>query len=195
MDIEMNEDFLNPKSMSTPGFAGAITMLITNTISFQFGLSDRWPAFIGLIISFLFGTLVMAKGSLSGWERAVYYVLNSVIIFAVAVGTNTIPSGHQGMNDFSRDNRMAFYGDQLFALLSPIGISTAHAQLPQSTGWCCSNQGVISSSSAECQRQRGRFFSSQPEARQACQQKEQSESTRRDSDPNKKVDRFFKPWF
>ena len=62
-------------------------MLITNTLAFQFGFLSR--AWIGLALSFLFGTLVfvVAGGILT---KAVFYVLNSLVIFCVAQGTNVV---------------------------------------------------------------------------------------------------------
>jgi hypothetical protein len=78
------QQFLNPSSMLTPGFAGALTMMITNALVGQFSIE---PGYAGLGVSFLFGTLVLShKGKL--WTRVVYYVLNSLVIFCVAMGAN-----------------------------------------------------------------------------------------------------------
>lgn len=55
-------DFLNPNSMLTPGFAGAVTMMITNVLCALFTIP---VAPTGLAISALFGTLVVVSaGSL-----------------------------------------------------------------------------------------------------------------------------------
>ena len=78
-------EFLNPKSMTTPGAAGALTMLITNVLGAQFGLQRNYT---GLIVSFLLGLIVFKAAHLSVLARVAYYVLNSLIIFAVALGTN-----------------------------------------------------------------------------------------------------------
>jgi hypothetical protein len=78
------QQFLNPTSMLTPGFAGALTMMITNALVQQFPVE---PGYAGLGVSFLFGTLIFSsKGRL--WTRCVYYVLNSLTIFCVAMGAN-----------------------------------------------------------------------------------------------------------
>lgn len=80
-------DFLNPNSMITPGAAGGATMIITNTLCSQF---EVLPANItALVLSFLFGSLtfVYSAGVL---QRAVYLVINSLIIFVMAYGSNTI---------------------------------------------------------------------------------------------------------
>ncbi len=78
-------DFLNPESMITPGIAGGITMTITNTLTSQFSLPGRWTA---LAISFLCGLLVFVTKKFSFMKKLVFYVINSLIIFTVATGTN-----------------------------------------------------------------------------------------------------------
>jgi hypothetical protein len=80
------DEFLNPKSMLTPGVAGALTMLITNALSSQFGL---WPNYTGLVVSFTFGLIIFRAASrVRFFERFVYYSLNSLVIFSVALGAN-----------------------------------------------------------------------------------------------------------
>jgi len=54
---KMHVEFLNPKSMLTPGLAGSTTMFITNVLAAQFSLP---PNFTGLFISFAFGLVVFA---------------------------------------------------------------------------------------------------------------------------------------
>jgi hypothetical protein len=80
------DEFLTPEAMLTPGAAGALTMMITNAITANF---DAHRAFTGLLISFLFGALVFAAVR-SVWQKAIYYVINSLIIFCVALGANTV---------------------------------------------------------------------------------------------------------
>lgn len=93
------EEFLQPKAMLTPGIAGGVTMLIANALWVAFSLPPRWTS---LALSFLVGLVVfVAKGSVPAWQRTVYYVLNSLIIFSVSIGTNyvgvgvTRPPAHQ----------------------------------------------------------------------------------------------------
>ncbi len=82
---QVNE-FLNPKSMMTPGLAGGFTMTIANTLWVQFGLQPKWCA---LVLSFTLGLLVFAGGTMTPvWQRVIYYVLNSLIIFSVGTGVN-----------------------------------------------------------------------------------------------------------
>ena len=79
-------DFLNPNSMLTPGFAGAVTMMITNVLCALFAIP---VALTGLAVSALFGTLVVVSaGSL--FRKSIYYVSNSLIIFCVAMGSGNI---------------------------------------------------------------------------------------------------------
>ena len=81
------DEFLNPKSMLTPGIAGGIVMLITNTLLNQFGLEARWTA---LILSFLLALVVFLSVAIPAWQRAVFYFFNALIIFSVAAGTNQV---------------------------------------------------------------------------------------------------------
>ena len=81
------KDFLNPKSMLTPGVAGSITMMIGNTMWVQFGLEPKWT---GIVLSFLLGLLVFTAMEMTLWQRILYWLLNSLIIFSVGVGTNSL---------------------------------------------------------------------------------------------------------
>ncbi len=81
------EDFTNPNSMITPGAAGAVTMVITNVLTSQFdGLPANWTA---LILSFVFGALTFVY-SAKIIARAAYFIINSLIIFVMAHGSNGI---------------------------------------------------------------------------------------------------------
>jgi len=86
----MNE-FLNPKSMLTPGVAGALMMFLVNGIGCQFPeLSLRYLA---LFMSFLIGSVVWfsdLKGRAPMVQKGVYWVLNSLVIFVVGFGTSNL---------------------------------------------------------------------------------------------------------
>ena len=86
------DEFLQPKAMLTPGIAGGVTMLIANALWVAFSLPPRWTS---LVLSFVLGLLVfVAKGgSVPLWQRAIYYLLNSLIIFSVSIGTNYVGVG------------------------------------------------------------------------------------------------------
>ncbi len=79
------EQFLTPEAMLTPGIAGSMSMMIGNTLHYQFAVPNGW-AF--LVLSFIFGLLVLATNK-PLLTKSVLYVLNSLVIFCVAAGTTT----------------------------------------------------------------------------------------------------------
>lgn len=80
------EEFFHSKAMMTPGAAGATVTMITGTLASQFGLQGNWT---GLVISLLFGLSVWADKSVPVYQRIIFYLINSMTIFAVAIGINT----------------------------------------------------------------------------------------------------------
>jgi hypothetical protein len=72
--------------MLTPGVAGSVTMMITNALAVNF---DAPRAMTGLVISFVCGLLVLAAVK-DVLVKVVLYVLNSLVIFCVAIGANGI---------------------------------------------------------------------------------------------------------
>src|SRR5207249_12012384 len=76
--------------MLTPGIAGGITMLIANALWVAFSLPPRWTS---LVLSFLLGLLAFVATKIPLWQRAVYYLLNSLIIFSVSIRTNYVGVG------------------------------------------------------------------------------------------------------
>ncbi len=80
------QQFLTPEAMLTPGIAGSLTMMITNALAQNFGAPRAWA---GIGLSFVFGLLVLVS-SKSLVQRAVFYVLNSLVIFCVAAGASGI---------------------------------------------------------------------------------------------------------
>ena len=81
--------------MITPGVAGALVLVISNTAFTQFGIPAKWSS---LILSFLLGTLVFAGTVAAQWQKGLLYLLNSAIIFSVAVGTNQVGTGLSGQS-------------------------------------------------------------------------------------------------
>ena len=81
------DEFLNPKSMITPGAAGSMTMLIANTLYTQFNIEPKWS---GLTISFIFAFFVVSRLRMIVWQRALLLFLNGMIVFSVAIGTTTV---------------------------------------------------------------------------------------------------------
>ena len=80
------EEYLNSKAMLAPGVAGATTTTITGTMASVFGFPGSYTA---LIVSFVLGMLVFSDKSVPLLQRMVLYLVNSMIIFTVAVGLNT----------------------------------------------------------------------------------------------------------
>jgi hypothetical protein len=83
------EEFLTPEAMLTPGVAGSLTMMITNALAVNFAMPRAW---IGLGLSFVFGLLVLVS-TRNVLVKGVFYVLNSLVIFCVAVGANGLGTG------------------------------------------------------------------------------------------------------
>lgn len=181
--METAKDFLNPSSMMTPGAAGALTMTVANTVTLQFGLAESWMAGIALSVSFLFGLLVLTAEAMPVWRKIVYYIINSLIIFTVAVGSNTLG----GTAYASSPKKTTSHSPQeQHLVIDLIGIPSAYAHGPEN-GWCCLNNKVNQSSTHECEKWAGRFFATEEEARNACQPQKPK--------VQEKQERFFRPWF
>ena len=84
------DEFLNPKSILTPGLAGGLTMLISSTLWVQFGWETKWTALaISFAISFL---VVRGMKNVPPLERIIYCSLNTFIIFSMGLGVNSLGS-------------------------------------------------------------------------------------------------------
>lgn len=84
------KDFLNPKSMLTPGAAGALIMFLVNGLCFTF--PELAPRYVALALSFVIGGLAVYGGAIKPLERVVYWFLNSLIIFCMGMGTANLAS-------------------------------------------------------------------------------------------------------
>ena len=94
------EEYLNSKAMIAPGVAGATTTTIAGTMASVFG----WPgSYTALIVSFLLGVIVFSDKNVPFLQRLVLYLVNSMIIFTVAVGLNT--AGAAAMKTDAPDER------------------------------------------------------------------------------------------
>jgi hypothetical protein len=97
------EGFLNSKSMLTPGVAGGLVVSISAALTAQFLLPGNWTA---LAISFLLGGVVFVDPKTKKVEKIILYLLNSLVIFTVAVGANTTGravSGAAAEEEVARD--------------------------------------------------------------------------------------------
>lgn len=90
-------EFLNPKSMLTPGICGAVIMVVANTLGTAFELAGPTRSLVCLGLSFLAGTLVFAAGVKKLLPKIAYYIFNSLIIFSAAAGVNF--SGQKALGD------------------------------------------------------------------------------------------------
>ena len=63
---EVTAEFLNPKSMITPGLAGALTMMIANSICSNFGLHRP---LIALLVAGLFALLAVGVATIAPWFK------------------------------------------------------------------------------------------------------------------------------
>jgi len=82
------QEYLNPKSMITPGVAGALVTFLVNGLALPFpALPGRYVA---LALSFAMGALVVTAVRMKVFERIVYWALNSLVIFVVGFGTNDL---------------------------------------------------------------------------------------------------------
>ena len=84
------DEFLNPKSMLTPGLAGGVVMLISGTLWKSFGMPTDITS---LGLSFLLGILVFSTGNAILIHKCIYYFINSLIIFCVATGAGVTGAG------------------------------------------------------------------------------------------------------
>jgi len=78
-------DFVNPKSMMTPGAAGALVMFLSNAVSFQF--PEVTPRWLALALSFVLGAIVVGAAKPKVLAASGLWLVNSLVIFAVAVGS------------------------------------------------------------------------------------------------------------
>ncbi|GAB2910532.1 hypothetical protein [Rheinheimera gaetbuli] len=78
-------EFINPKSMMTPGIASTAILLVANTLNLHFELK---AAITALALSFLIGLVVFLAEQMKLIERVIYYIVNSLILFSMAVGGN-----------------------------------------------------------------------------------------------------------
>ena len=113
--------------MITPGAAGATIMFLVNGLAYPFPeLPQRWVA---LGLSFLVGIMVFSAPELKRSIRAVFYVLNSLLIFVVSFGVANL--GHQATSEVPSAQARISSPDKLDALA--VLFPSAYAQ-PRNDG-------------------------------------------------------------
>lgn len=108
------KEFINPKSMLTPGPVAAMVATASGALFIGFGL--RLPISL-LILSFLFCCVVFYSNefqdaNMSRGAKVFFYVLNSIIIFAMATGTHAVldRTDKAGVPPGSHSSRSFFMG-------------------------------------------------------------------------------------
>ena len=133
-------------------------------------------------MSFLFGLLVLASQDASLVKRCVFYVLNSLVIFVVAVGSNTV--GRVASDPEARSAASAI--EQPGTAIGGFFISSAVAQTTDKT-WCCVGDKTNPTSREECSKWNGKSFSTEDAAKRACT------APRLSNEPDKGKG-FFREW-
>ncbi len=92
------QEFINPKSMMTPGIAGSTMMFLVNGIIFAFPELESKTRIIALLLSLLIGSVVFASKDIATaiWTKSVYWIVNSLIIFVVGFGTANFAANSPG---------------------------------------------------------------------------------------------------
>lgn len=86
------EEFVNPKSMITPGAAAAVVATVAGAIFSMFGLQLPFALlfcslFVGAVVFF---SREFADPGMKMHVKSFFYVLNSLLIFAMATGTHAV---------------------------------------------------------------------------------------------------------
>lgn len=86
------EEFVNPKSMMTPGVVAAMVATVAGSLFATFGVALPFSI---VVLSFLFGAIVFHSKEFSDpamktGPKLLFYLLNSLIIFGMATGTHAV---------------------------------------------------------------------------------------------------------
>jgi len=97
------DDFVNSKSMLTPAMAALGVTMMSGVLAGQFGLPGKWT---GLAFSFILGTVVFADKETPFIQRILFYMINSLTIYTMAIGINeagvAAMSAHQAIPEECR---------------------------------------------------------------------------------------------
>ena len=119
------KEFLNPKSMMTPGVAGGLTVSISMPIAVQFGLSFKWIALIvSLLLSFI--VVLQSEDVKPNILKGLYIILNTLIIFSVSMGAGITIDPPPKLPDLSESHR--FEPNKITSLFSSLSTMPAYAK-------------------------------------------------------------------
>jgi len=81
---------LDGKSTLVPAGCGATVWMIAGGLGEMFKIPDGYAGFIACALSGLFAALMVAQIAVTRWwERIVYWILNSLIIATIGLGTTS----------------------------------------------------------------------------------------------------------
>ncbi len=83
------QEFVNSRSMLTPGLAGGLVMFLANSLIAAFSM-EAYLSFFVLGLSFIVGIVAFMDNKIKIIYRFALYIINSLIIFSMAFGTNSI---------------------------------------------------------------------------------------------------------
>lgn len=95
-------EFLNSKSNLTPGILGGLCMLLGNTLINAFGM-DTYTPYVFLSLSFILGMTVFADKKSKLYQKIIFYLINSLVIFSIAIGSNSV--GDEITSDGTMDKK------------------------------------------------------------------------------------------
>jgi hypothetical protein len=184
IDMSDMEKFLTPESMLTPGLAGGMTMGITNALAMQFALVAPGPALIALALSFVFGLCVFSSKSAKRAAKLLFWVVNSLVIFTVASGSNSLGAAAATAQAQAAPRSAAR------ALIEGL-VPSAQAQTQFK--WCCLDGNVLLLTAAVCGQKNGKTTDTKPQAQQVCK-KAATEAQTPPPPQSQSQQPFFRPW-
>ncbi|WP_445402024.1 hypothetical protein [Zobellella sp. An-6] len=92
------EEFINPKSMLTPGGMAAVVATASGAAFSMFDLSLPLSLLLFSLIftGVVFHSKEFTDGSIGVFSKGFYYLLNAIIIFAMATGTHAVLDKEKG---------------------------------------------------------------------------------------------------
>ena len=118
------QDFINPKSMLTPGLAGGLVMIVVNGLTSAF--PELPPRYLALAFSLLIALIVISSKEFKEVKlllKSVYLLFNGLIIFAVGFGTANLAA----------DAATGLKAGEVRGGAAIEWVSLAHAQPPESS--------------------------------------------------------------
>ena len=80
------DDFLTSEPTMTPLVAGTSTLTIAATLASEFGLPGNITA---IVISLILSSLIGIKAEVTLFKRILFYFINAITIFVIAMGLNS----------------------------------------------------------------------------------------------------------